>query len=174
MNYYISDLHLGHANIIRLCNRPYSSIEEMDSDLIYRWNSTVNHDDDVYILGDLIYKSDNPEEYLKQLIGKLHLIKGNHDTFLKNPVYRKYFESIDAYKEISDNGRRVVLFHYPMVEWNGFFRNSIHLYGHIHNSINATSEIMSKIPNCYNVGADLLGFTPKTLSEIIGGDNNKG
>lgn len=171
MNYYISDLHLGHANIIRLSNRPYSNIEEMDEDLINKWNCTVTQNDDVYILGDLIYKSSDPEKYLKRLNGKLHLIKGNHDTFLKNPTCRKYFESIDVYKEIDDNGKRVILFHYPIVEWNGFFRNSVHLYGHIHNNINATNDIMSKIPNCYNVGADLLGFTPRTLDEII--KNNK-
>ena len=64
--------------------------------------------------------------------------------------------------------KKVILSHYPMVEWNGFFRGSIHLYGHIHNNIqNNAYKIMENIDNAYNVGADILDFTPKTLSEVI-------
>ena len=57
MNYYIADLHLGHANIIRLSNRPYKDVDEMDNDLINRWNSVITDTDDVYIIGDLIFKT---------------------------------------------------------------------------------------------------------------------
>ena len=75
MNYYISDLHLGHSNILRLSNRPFKNIDEMDKKIIENWNSVVTNNDDVYILGDVIYKSINdPEGYLKQLKGKMHII----------------------------------------------------------------------------------------------------
>ncbi len=52
MNFYISDLHLGHYNVIKMCNRPFSSVEEMDETLINNWNAAVHDEDDVYILGD--------------------------------------------------------------------------------------------------------------------------
>lgn len=68
MIFFTSDLHLGHENCIRLCNRPFSSIEEMDETLIENWNHKVTGKDTVYILGDLIYRSQKPpEEYLRRL-----------------------------------------------------------------------------------------------------------
>ena len=71
MNYFTSDLHLGHRNIIRLCNRPFATIEEMDETLIRNWNAKVTNGDTVYILGDLLFRNEKPaEEYLKQLKGK--------------------------------------------------------------------------------------------------------
>ena len=51
MIFFTSDLHLGHENCIRLCNRPFSSIEEMDETLIENWNRKVTGKDTVYILG---------------------------------------------------------------------------------------------------------------------------
>lgn len=169
-NYYISDLHLGHYNIIRLCSRPFLSVEEMDETIINNWNKVVKDTDNVYIGGDFCYKScKDPVEYLKRLNGHKHLIVGNHDkSLLKNPAARRYFESIKDIMNITDGDKRIVLCHYPMVEWDGFFRNSIHLFGHIHNNTsNATYDIVKNIPNCYNIGADVLDFTPRTLEEII-------
>ena len=71
MIYFTSDLHFGHENCIRLCNRPFTSIEEMDELLIQNWNRKVTGNDKVYILGDFIYRSKKPpEEYLRRLRGK--------------------------------------------------------------------------------------------------------
>ena len=95
MNYYIADTHFGHDNIRRLSNRPFETIEEMDNTIIDNWNSRVNDNDDIYILGDFSYKSEDPILFLKQLIGRKHLIVGNHDgKLLKNPVCKNYFIEI--------------------------------------------------------------------------------
>ena len=95
MNYYIADTHFGHDNIRRLSNRPFNSVEEMDKAIIDNWNRKVTDDDDVYILGDFSYKSEDPIEYLKKLNGRKHLIVGNHDNkLLKNPNCKKYFVEI--------------------------------------------------------------------------------
>jgi len=168
MKFYISDTHLGHENIIRLSGRPFKSIAEMDKTLIENWNSAVKSSDDVYIVGDLIHRANNPENYLKRLNGILHLVKGNHDKFIKNRALLKYFDSVDDIKFVQDGENQVVLFHYPMAEWPGYYRNSIHLYGHIHNNENEASKIMGSLKNCYNVGADMpyMGFTPRTLEYI--------
>ena len=55
MIYYTSDLHLGHANIIKLCKRPFSDVDEMNAVLISNWNNRVTNGDTVYISGDLMY-----------------------------------------------------------------------------------------------------------------------
>ena len=167
MKYYISDLHFGHENIIRLCNRPFKNVREMDETLIKNWNSVIKPEDEVYILGDLIFRASKaPADYFSKLNGKKYLIKGNHDKI--NYQWKPYFEWIKDYAEVEDNGRRVILSHYPMVEWNGFFRGSIHLFGHIHNNTeNNSYKIMRNIDNAYNVGADIIEFTPQTLDNII-------
>ena len=82
MNYYIADTHLGHDNIRRLSRRPFKTIEEMDKTIIDNWNGRISDNDDVYILGDFSYKSENTITYLKHLKGKKHLLIGNHDSRL--------------------------------------------------------------------------------------------
>jgi len=168
--FYIADPHWGHKNIINLCNRPFKSVEEMDETMIRNWNNVVTDEDDVYIIGDFIFRYEgNVVDLLKKLNGKKHLIVGNHEkAIMSNAKARAQFVSIEKYEEINDNGRRVILFHYPILEWNAFFRNSIHIYGHIHaNEKNDTWSIMKTRPNAYNAGADVIGFTPRTLDELI-------
>lgn len=171
MEYFIADTHFGHQNIIKMNNRPFSSVEEMDEIMIKNWNEAVKSDnDDVYIIGDLCYKSGkNPVEYLKQLKGKKHLIIGNHDgRIIRDPVARKMFVDIKDMSTIWINGKMIVLCHYPMAEWNGFFRGSVLMYGHIHNNIeNDTYKIMKNIRNAYNCGVDILGYKPRTFEEVI-------
>lgn len=169
MNYYIADTHLGHDNIRKLSNRPFNTVEEMDEVIINNWNRRVADNDDIYILGDFSYKGKDPISYLKQLKGRKHLIVGNHDgKLLKSPDCEKYFVEIVDIKMVQDNGRQIVCCHYPMVEWNGYYRNVLHFYGHIHNNFNnETNQYMSKVKNAYNVGVDIIGFFPKTLNEIL-------
>lgn len=166
MIYYTSDLHIGHENIIRLCKRPYSNDREMGVDLIKRWNNKVTTNDTVYILGDMFFKYEDIEvvkTILKQLNGKKILIKGNHDNFLNQIKWQDYFSAVKDIMKIKDNGRDVILMHYPIEEWDGFFRGSYHLYGHVHNSDNG----LRKIDRRYNVGVDVNDFEPKSLDELI-------
>lgn len=169
MNFYTADLHLGHANIIRLNERPFSSVEEMDKTIIDNINYLVKSTDDLYILGDFTYKGGDPVEYLKKINGRKHLIVGNHDKrTISNPEARKLFEDIKHYAEIEDNGRRIILFHYPIAEWDGYFRDSYHLFGHVHNNFdNPWHDYMSNLKNCFNVGVDVTNFHPVTLDELL-------
>lgn len=171
MNYYISDTHFGHYNILKHSKRPFTSVEEMDETIIENWNDVVTDNDDVYILGDFCFKSENPEIYLKRLKGKLHLIIGNHDgVILKNRRLKEYFVEIKDILTITDKGKRIVLCHYPLCEWPGYFRDTLHFYGHIHNNEeNMSFKIMATIPNAYNVGVDIIGFAPQTVDQIIKG-----
>lgn len=170
MNYYIADPHFGHSNIIRLNHRPFNSVEEMDEILIKNWNERVKDTDVVYIIGDFSFKSvTNPIKVLKRLKGQKVLIEGNHDCKnLKNIEFRNCFSEICSIKEIYDGGKRVIMCHYPLVEWNGYFRGSYLVYGHIHNNtINDAFKIMKNIPNALNAGVDITNYYPVTIDELI-------
>lgn len=81
VTWFTADTHFGHARIIELCNRPFSSVEEMNEKLVDNWNGRVSDEDDVYILGDLaLGKLVDSLEYVKLLKGRhKYLIPGNHD-----------------------------------------------------------------------------------------------
>ena len=180
MKYYISDLHIGHKNALAFDNRPFASLEEMTAAIIERWNGAVTRADDVYVLGDMFWNNNEALEVLPQLKGNVHLILGNHDRI--NGQMSKYFVSVKPYDEIKDNGRNVVLCHYPIAHWRNADHGTIHLYGHIHQGrdnrpFEEYVALMKQreIPyECYNVGAMLphMNYTPRTLDEIIS-DNNR-
>jgi calcineurin-like phosphoesterase family protein len=184
-NFYISDLHFGHKNIIRYDNRPFKTTEEMDNALIENWNKVVSNEDTVYILGDISWHDDyKTAEIFRQLKGTKILIKGNHDNIKRDSELAKCFARIQDYAELYlDKKNKVVMSHYPMPFWNGQFRDTVHLYGHVHNSHqwNIVESWMSEaralqdIPmRAYNVGCmmDYMNYTPRTLDEIIEGYNN--
>ena len=78
------------------------------------------------------------------------------------------FVDIKHYDKINDNGRQVVLCHYPIAEWDGYFKGVYHLYGHVHNNFaNPWYKIMGSLKNCYNVGVDVCDYKPVTLDELI-------
>lgn len=174
MIYFTSDLHFGHTNVIRFDNRPFTTVEQMDEEIIKRWNKKVKADDEVYILGDISwYKDEKTCEIMNKLIGKKRLIKGNHDRISAN--LRKCFYSIDDYKEIKVDGIDVVLCHYPITFFNKHHYGSYHFYGHVHNSyewnfvenVKRQLEELDIKDNMFNVGCMLWNYEPVSLEEII-------
>ena len=133
MIYYTADLHLGHANVIRHCDRPFKSVDEMDEALIRNWNSRIHHLDTVYIVGDLFFRNRRPcEACLAELKGRKHLITGNHDSsWMKKTDWPGFFESVNSLLTMKDNGRLITLCHYPMMTWPDSRRDSFMVYGHI-------------------------------------------
>lgn len=114
MIYYIADLHFCHKNVIHFDSRPFPDTDYMNEYLIQSWNGRVTPDDTVYVLGDAFWK--NEEESLRimqRLNGHKHLIKGNHDRVQGR--LRFHWESIQDYAEINDDGRLVILSHYPNI-----------------------------------------------------------
>lgn len=184
-NFYIADYHFGHSNIIKFDKRPFSSVEEMDQKMIENWNNVVGDDDTVYLLGDFCWKAeDRWIEILDQLKGNKVLIRGNHDLKTMSQQLRNKFQYIKDYAEVKDNGKRVLLSHYPMPFYRGAYNSDIvHLYGHIHVTIE--NDFMEHIReyvtehdnrgnskhkcHFYNVGAMMpwMNFTPRTLEEIM-------
>lgn len=174
MNFYTSDLHFGHKNIIELESRPFSNIEQMDEYIIRTWNERISDNDNVYILGDFsFYKVSKTMEIIKRLNGKKHLIKGNHDNFLNKESFdTNLFESISDIKEVKDGDYNIVLCHYPIQVWNGQHHGYLHFYGHVHSNMGTCHPMKYDIPNSYNVGLDVRNYKPVTLSEILMRDIN--
>ncbi|MBR1455153.1 MAG: metallophosphoesterase family protein [Lachnospiraceae bacterium] len=170
MIYYIADTHFWHSNIIRINDRPFSSIEEMNKTIIDNWNSRVTKNDIVYIVGDFGFKAQDELVKIASILnGNKTLIEGNHDSkIVKNEQFRSKFSEICQMKIINDNGRTVHLCHYPIIEWYGYFRDAYLVYGHVHNNTtNKTFEIMKNEPRALNAGVDITGFMPLTLDELI-------
>ena len=144
MRYYIADTHFFHAALNHhMDRRGFESEEQMNAYMIEKWNKKVRKKDEVVIIGDLSWGSaEETNSLLEQLCGKLYLIQGNHDRFLKNKaVNTSRFVWIKPYAELSDNNRKVVLCHYPIMCYNGQYRLSAKgfpktymLYGHVHDT----------------------------------------
>lgn len=144
--WFTSDTHFGHHNIIKFCpdTRKYASADEMDEAMIAKWNSQVKNDDTVYLLGDVFFhKLDTALKIIRRLNGKIHLIWGNHDQVIaKNPELQAEFASVQHYLDLTIDGVAIVLFHFPIYEWNKMHRGSYHLYGHVHGKVQVPGRAM--------------------------------
>ena len=167
MVYFTSDLHFGHENIMKFCNRPFASVDAMDKALINNWNQTVSSEDEVYILGDFTNSIEKAKRFLPALNGRKYMIAGNHDKWITNIEEVGFcFEWVKKYASISGKGFKWVLFHYPIAEWQGFYRGSIHLHGHVHNRPNS-SYWNPSIVRAFNVGVDVNDYKPVSMIEIV-------
>lgn len=153
--YFTGDTHFGHANIIKYCNRPYSSVQEMNEMLIKNWNDTVSPTDTIYHVGDFAFDS-NPQKYLVRLNGHKVLIKGNHD---KKPT-PGWMQVVD-YKEIKVERQTIILFHYAMRVWNKSNHGSWSLFGHSHGGLPNDPKLLS-----FDVGVDCHGYHPISFEKV--------
>lgn len=176
MIYYTSDLHLGHKNIIRHCQRPFESIDKMDEVLIRNWNQKVSDSDHIYIVGDFIFRAPkgNIEWYFNVLKGHKHLIVGNHDrSWIKQAKGELYgLESVDNLLFVNDKTRIAILCHYPMMTWPGANKGAWMVYGHIHANTHMDFwPFILQNNHMVNAGVDVNNFEPVTLEEMI--ENNR-
>ena len=188
-NFYLADPHFGHENSVkydaREGNKSFSSVEERDNLIIENINKVVTPQDNLYFLGDISwYKLDKTIELIQKINCKnRYLLVGNHDKYTKDGKFKKLFQGIYDIKQIEDNGNQVILCHYPIMMFKGQHRGDIHLYGHVHNSLEEHDyqeflrELDGRIRTrdgdkykpvrAYNVGAMLWDYKPVTLKEII-------
>lgn len=174
--FFTSDLHFGHRNIIKFCNRPWKTTEEMDEALIENWNSVVKDNDIVFDLGDFAFATNGRwKDILSRLNGKHYLILGNHDvTRWPGDYTMSLFEEVDNQMIVKIDDRYVYLNHYPYLCYGGAWRNPKHavwqLFGHVHSgstSAGADSDRLTNIfPYQYDVGVDNNNYTPVSWDKI--------
>jgi len=161
MIYVTSDLHFNHSNIIKYCNRPFINTFEMNQKLINNWNSVVQRGDSVFVLGDFMFgrKAEHDADYfLSNLNGNKILITGNHDK--KEVINARGWKEVHkTIYETEINGQYIVMCHYPMRSWNHFFRNSWHLFGHVHNK-------MEPYGLSFDVGVDSWNYMPISFDQV--------
>lgn len=176
MIYFIADTHFGHTNILKLADRPFKTIEEMNERLIKNWNNKVKGSDTVYIIGDMFFRckeSENIENTLSQLNGKKHLIIGNHDSSWMDKVnLNKYFVEVTDFKVTTNGEYAVTLCHYPLLTWKHESKSYM-IHGHIHaNTTDDFFPLICKRERVLNAGVDINNFEPVTLEELIKNNNH--
>jgi calcineurin-like phosphoesterase family protein len=172
--FFTSDPHFDHENIIKYCNRPFSSVEEMNEGIIEANNKIVKPNDELYILGDIVFGI-NPRrlaEILSRLNGNKIIILGNHDTtqYFTRDIYKYEFKhKIRSYhyRILELHGKQwggysPTLCHYPMLSWNASFHGSFQLHGHTHGNIPFDPAVKR-----LDVGVDSNSFKPWNWEEIV-------
>lgn len=173
--WFSSDHHLGHANILKYSNRPFSSIEEMDSILIDRWNEVVKPEDTVYYLGDLSlnrYWNTVLVNYISKLNGNIILIPGSHDTWLNDTERNFQFMGSNRFfiekpilsvenilPKVNGFSVPIVLCHYSLRSWDRSHYGSWHLFGHHHGNLEPYG--MS-----FDIGVDCWDFYPVSFEQV--------
>jgi len=138
--WFWADTHLGHANIMKYCNRPFQSVEEMDEILVARWNERVSNKDKIYFLGDFMFtrRKGDPDAMLDRLNGQKFLIIGNHDS--KPTKNAKGWNATYRLQKVVVDNQTIILCHYPMFSWQGSCHGSWMLHGHCHGTLQTSSN----------------------------------
>jgi|SRR5689334_9151357 len=172
-----SDTHFGHVNIIKYCNRPFPSVHAMNEALIERWNSRVDKDDEVFFLGDFAMGPGVNTEFVRNILRRLNGVKivtlGNHDMPSK---YGRGLEDMvagfpearmiisrDSIYRVDFEGKKFVMCHFPIQEWEGKDHGAIHLHGHTHTEFPLDPKVQLDLENSlkrdrvYDIGVDMYG-----------------
>jgi len=166
--YITADLHFGHKNIMTFCpvtrERFRGDVAYMNEAMIKEWNDIVEPADTVYILGDVAFMSGyDAALVMMRLNGIKILIEGNHDRkTLMDVNFRKQFKEVHKYLDIQYNGNNIILFHYPIAEWDRMHRGALHFHGHLHGGDSGLEEFRAM-----DVGMDATGFIVVDIEDAI-------
>lgn len=165
--FFISDTHFGHEKTCTTFKRedgsplrPFANAQEMDEEMIRRWNSVVRPDDKVYHLGDVVINLKHLS-ILNRLNGNKRLIRGNHDIG-RTKDYSLYFKEIYGVRVLED----MVLTHVPLHPESVTQRWNVNVHGHYH--ANIVKHPGTRIPDTlyYNVSVEMIDYTPMELSVL--------
>jgi len=182
--FFTSDLHFGHERIIEYCNRPYSSVHEMNKSLTDNWNSRITNDDTIIIAGDFCLGGKQQwEKYLSYLNGNKILVLGNHDHKVPEHLFKVVTPLLNMEVRDVDNGKlqRITVCHYAMLSWHQSHKGAWQLFGHWHGRslLNPKRDDISgfieeeqqqitkvNISRQYDVGIDNNDYYPISYLEI--------
>jgi calcineurin-like phosphoesterase family protein len=153
MYFFTSDWHIGHANIIKFCNRPFRDVREMEQELIERHNSVVTDNDIVIHAGDFAFRNTTSvDKYQAKLNGNNIFLKGSHDKWNKHGAYLWEGMIEDHY---------VVVCHYAMLSWPRSHYGSWQLFGHSHGN-----QKGHNVQKQYDIGVDSNNYYPVSFDYL--------
>ena len=171
-----SDTHFGHAGVCKFLRddgvtklRPWDNPEDMDEEMVKRWNETVRPNDKVYHLGDVVINR-KALSIMHRLNGDKVLIRGNHDIF-RDDEYRIHFRELRAYHVM--NG--MILSHIP-IHSDSLGRFGTNIHGHLHaNRVKAEVWGEYEIDTRYHcVCVEQTDFRPILFEDVIKRINEEG
>jgi calcineurin-like phosphoesterase family protein len=163
-----SDLHFGHKNIMKFCPQTRARFRDdvsyMNSAMVEEWNARVEPGDLVYILGDVAFMSGSDAgRTMHRLNGDKILVEGNHDRkTLMDATFRGAFAEVHKYLDITYDGHKCVMFHYPIFEWDQMHRGALHFHGHLHGGTTGMEKY-----RCMDVGMDSTGEIVISMDRAI-------
>ena len=169
--FFVSDSHFCHSNILKYCDRPFKSVEEMNEAIIGNWNSVVNPKDTVFHLGDFgLGPSEKLKDIFQRLNGEIYLIMGNHD-FRQTKGVLSMFKEVHLEMLIEVEKTKIILNHYPMLCFSGSNRSDVwQLFGHVHTREKTggydAGRLQHLFPTQYDVGVDNNNFTPVSFKNL--------
>lgn len=161
--FFTSDTHFFHENVIKFCNRPFGSVEDMNYRLIKNWNSVVGPEDHLWFLGDFSFGTvENTKKILYQLNGIKHLIIGNHDRKgrCRKLKWDEFFVDSHDYYRLKVGEEKFVLCHFPLSSWE---RGYYQLHGHLHTLPHEQQARWKQ----HDVGVDNNNYTPLLLEDAV-------
>lgn len=162
--WFTSDTHFGHKGIIRLSNRPFADVDDMNKSLIDNLNKKVMPSDTLYHLGDFSWDDEQGMRDYRNKIrcNNIIFIYGNHDKVLEanRKLTLELFSEAHVSLERSIHGQYIHMFHFPILEWDQYWRGSWHLFGHVHGSKQHPES------KAIDVGVDNLNYNPISFEEL--------
>jgi calcineurin-like phosphoesterase family protein len=170
--YFSSDCHFGHDKEFIYKPRGFSNIYEHDQTIINNWNQTIEQNDEVYLMGDILLgNNDYGIQCLQSLNGKLHIIRGNHDSEARLKLYNQCPNVIEVTeaKFLSLKKYNLFLSHYPSFCGNhdsekSLKKQTINLCGHSHTKDRFADFNMGLI---YHVELDAHNCFPVAFEDVI-------
>lgn len=176
MIWLTSDWHFNHDREFIYKPRGFDSVEAMNEHIITCHNILVQPLDDVYVLGDLMLgDSEKGIECIKQMKGRLHIVRGNHDTDSRIELYKQLPNVVEIENAIVLKYRKYHFYmsHYPTLTGNlekeSLKQMTLNLYGHTHQK----GSFFEDRPYMFHVGIDSSKCFPNCLDDIIVAMNNK-
>lgn len=157
--FMIGDTHFCHFNIIKYCDRPFNSTEEMNEKLIENWNKVVGKQDQVFMMGDFaLCGKEKIIEIGNRLKGNKTLILGNHDGASLDTYYKAGFKMISKFPILFDEF--FILSHTPQyIQENGVYAN---IFAHVHT--NPMYKSVNSRSFCSSV--ERINYTPISFEVI--------